>query len=70
MTIAKDPLRFMLVVEDNPIEEVMQFRSLGIVISSTHDPFKDLRGQINTASALSRCLPDIVWSSPYMRKDS
>ncbi|XP_057667260.1 uncharacterized protein LOC130900578 [Diorhabda carinulata] len=70
MTIAKDPLRCKLVVEDNPIEQVMQFRYLGIDISSTHDPAKDLRSQINKASALSACLRDIVWSNPYMRKDS
>ncbi|XP_044760224.1 uncharacterized protein LOC123317680 [Coccinella septempunctata] len=70
MTIAKDPLRCKLVVEDNPIEQVMQFRYLGVDISSTHDPVKDLRSQINKASALSGCLRDIVWSNPYMRKDS
>ncbi|XP_056633913.1 uncharacterized protein LOC130443362 [Diorhabda sublineata] len=54
MTIAKDPLRCKLVAEDNPIE---QFRYLGIDISSTHDPVKDLRSWI-------------VWSNPYLRKDS
>ncbi|XP_057653819.1 uncharacterized protein LOC130892419 [Diorhabda carinulata] len=54
----------------NPIEQVMQFRYLGIDISSTHDPVKDLRSQINKASALSGYLRDIVWSDPYMRKDS
>ncbi|XP_056637705.1 uncharacterized protein LOC130445842 [Diorhabda sublineata] len=68
--MAKDPLRCKLVVEDNPIEQVMQFRCLGIDISSTHDPVKDLRSQINKASALSGCLRDIVWSNPYMRIDS
>ncbi|XP_056630500.1 uncharacterized protein LOC130441040 [Diorhabda sublineata] len=69
-TIEKDPLRCKLVVEDNPIEQVMQFRYLGIYISNTHDPVKGLRSQINKASALSGCLRDIVWSNPYMRKDS
>ncbi|XP_056635477.1 uncharacterized protein LOC130444396 [Diorhabda sublineata] len=59
MTIAKDPLRCKLVVEDNPIERIMHFRYLGIDgISSTHDPVKDLRSQINKTSALSRCLRD------------
>ncbi|XP_056647933.1 uncharacterized protein LOC130452580 [Diorhabda sublineata] len=70
MTIAKDPLRCKLVVEDNPIEQVMQFRNLGTDISSTPDPVKDPRSQINKASALSGYLRDIVWSNPYMRKDS
>ena len=31
---------------------------------------KDLRSQINKASALSECLRDIVWSIPYLRTDS
>ena len=68
--IAKDPLRRKLVMVDNPIDQVMQFEYLGIDISSSHDPVKDLRSQINKASALSGCLRDIVWSNPYMRKDS
>ncbi|XP_050519479.1 uncharacterized protein LOC126893388 [Diabrotica virgifera virgifera] len=70
ITKAKDPLRCKLVVENNPIEQVMPFRYLGIDISSTHDPVKDLRSQINKASALSGCLREIVWSKPYMRTDS
>ena len=34
------------------------------------DPAKDLKNQINKASALSGCLRDIVWSNSYMRTDS
>ncbi|XP_060534516.1 uncharacterized protein LOC132706935 [Cylas formicarius] len=70
ISIVKDPLRCKLVVEDKPIEQVMRFRYLGIDISSTHGPVKDIRSQINKASALSGCLRDIIWSNPYMRKDS
>ncbi|XP_057662518.1 uncharacterized protein LOC130897602 [Diorhabda carinulata] len=62
MTIASFTIRCKLVVKDNPIEQVMQFRYMGIDISSTHDPVKDLRSHINKASALSGCLRDIVWS--------
>ncbi|XP_056633386.1 uncharacterized protein LOC130442984 [Diorhabda sublineata] len=39
-------------------------------LSSTHNPVKDLKSQINKASALSGCLRDIVWSNSYMRKNS
>ncbi|XP_050503613.1 uncharacterized protein LOC126882681 [Diabrotica virgifera virgifera] len=70
MSTAKYPLRCKLVVENNPIEQVMQFRYLGIDISSADDPVKDLRSQINRASALSRGLRGIVWSNPYMGPDS
>lgn len=57
-------------VEDDPIEQVKLFRYLCIDISSTYDPVKDQRNHINEASALLGCLRDIIWSNPYMPKDS
>lgn len=70
MTIAKEPLRCKLVIEDKPIEQVMQFKYLGMNISSDHDPTKDLRGQINKAAVTSGCLREIIWNNQYMRMDS
>lgn len=60
MTIAKEPIRCKLTVEDKPIEQVTQFRYLGIDISSGHNPEKDLRSQINKASVIAGCLREIV----------
>uniref|UniRef100_A0AAR5P179 Reverse transcriptase domain-containing protein n=1 Tax=Dendroctonus ponderosae TaxID=77166 RepID=A0AAR5P179_DENPD len=37
MTIAKEPMRCTLVIDNTSIEQVMQFRSLGIEMSSAHD---------------------------------
>ena len=53
VTIAKEPPRRELVVEDKPTEHVMQFRCQGVDISSAQDPAKDLRSQSNKESALS-----------------
>ena len=53
MTIAKEPLRCKLVIEDKPNEQVMAVRYVGVDISSAHDPAKDPTSQINKASALS-----------------
>ena len=65
MTIAKEPLRCKLVVEDKPIELVIQFRYLDLNISSAHNPANDPRSLINKAGYLR----DIVWSNPYMHTD-
>ena len=70
ITFAKDPVRCKLVVENNIIEQVSQFKYLGIELSGYHDPVKDLRSQVNKATAISGCLRQIVWSNQYMRKDS
>ena len=39
-------------------------------MSHYHDPEKDLRSQINRATAMSGCLRQIVWTNPFMRTDS
>jgi len=39
-------------------------------LSSYHDPVKDLRSQINKATAMSGCLRRIIWTNEYTRKDS
>ncbi|XP_060525304.1 uncharacterized protein LOC132701439 [Cylas formicarius] len=70
MTMTREPIRCKLIVEDKPIEQVMQFQYLGMNMSSCHDPTKDLRDQINKASATSGCLREIVWANGYMQKDS
>jgi len=54
ITFAKVPVRCRLVVQDKIIEQVSQFKYLGMDLSSCH--VKDLRRQINKASAMSGCL--------------
>ncbi|XP_057667256.1 uncharacterized protein LOC130900574 [Diorhabda carinulata] len=39
-------------------------------LSSYHDPVKDLKSQINKATAISGCLRQTIWANEYMRKDS
>ncbi|XP_060519855.1 uncharacterized protein LOC132698036 [Cylas formicarius] len=69
LTITREPIS-KLVIEDKPIEQAMQFKYLGINMSSGHDPTKDLRDQINKASATSGCIREIVWANGYMWKDT
>jgi len=70
ITFAKDAVRCKLVLQDKIMEQVSQFKYLGMDLSSYHDPVKDLRSQINKASAMSGCLRQIIWANEYMRKDS
>lgn len=70
ITFAKDPVRCKLVVQDKIIEQVSQFKYLGMDLSSHHDPAKDLRSQINKATAMSGCLRQTIWANEYMRWDS
>jgi len=51
-----------LVVQDKIIEQVSQFKYLGM---DRHD----LGSQINKASAMSACLRQIIWTNEYMQKD-
>ena len=69
VTIAKELLRCKLVMEDKPIEQVMQFGNLDVNTSRAHDPDKDPRSQISKAPASPGCLRDTVWSNPYTRTD-
>lgn len=70
MTFSRDIIRCKLVVENEIVEQVMQFKYLGADITSGHDPVKELRGQINKALVMSGCLRDVAWNNKYMRRDS
>ena len=50
----KELLICKLVVEDKLIEQVMQFRYLGVDISSAHDLANDMRSQINKVGIPTR----------------
>ena len=70
ITFAKEPVRCKLVVQNKIIEQVSQFKYLGMDLSSYYNPVKDLRSQINKATAISGCLRQIIWANEYMRKNS
>ncbi|XP_048521459.1 uncharacterized protein LOC125504114 [Dendroctonus ponderosae] len=61
MKIAREPVRCKLAIEDKIIEQVLQFRYLGVDLSSSHDPVKDPRSKINKAAG---------WANQYMRTKS
>ncbi|KAH1028339.1 hypothetical protein HUJ05_001700 [Dendroctonus ponderosae] len=70
MTIAREPVGCKLAIENKIVEKVLQFKYIGIDLSSSHDPVKDLRIQINKAAAVSGYLREIAWANQYMRTES
>ncbi|XP_030758796.1 ATP-dependent DNA helicase PIF1-like [Sitophilus oryzae] len=61
--------RDVLVVQDKIIEQVSQFKYLGMD-RATMIQRRTLRSQINKATAMSGCLRQTIWANEYMRWDS
>ena len=62
LTIAKEPLRYKLAVYGKSMEQVMNFKYLGVTITSS--------GDLEKAFLISGYLRDIIWRSKYMSMDS
>ena len=69
LTVNKWPVRCKLQLRQNVIEQVMTFKYLGENISS--DGFlKEVRKQVNKASAISGCLKSYIWKNKYLRRET
>ena len=69
-TIAKEPLRCKLAVYGKSIKQVMNFKYLGVTITSSRDLEKEVKAQTVKASLISGYLRDIIWQNKYMLVDS
>uniref|UniRef100_A0AAR5QD25 Reverse transcriptase domain-containing protein n=1 Tax=Dendroctonus ponderosae TaxID=77166 RepID=A0AAR5QD25_DENPD len=70
MTVARELTRCKPVIINEIVGQVTTFKYLGGDISSRHEPFKDLKSQINKASLTSGCLRDVIWNNKQMSIDS
>ena len=70
LTIAKEPLRCKLAVYGKSKEQVMNFKYLGVTITSSRDLEKEVKAQTLKASLISGYLRDIIWRNKYMSVDS
>ncbi|XP_055379481.1 uncharacterized protein LOC129610789 [Condylostylus longicornis] len=70
MTISKHPLRVKLAVYNQPIEQVMEFKYLGNLITSSRDLSKEVKTQSIKAASISGYLRDVIWKNSYMRISS
>lgn len=70
LTISKEPTRCKLVVDNNPVEQVMSFDYLGVNISSYGSLHKEVVQQTNKAAVVSGCLRDVIWRNKEMSTNS
>lgn len=70
MTIAKDPLRCKLAIENKPIEQVMQLKYLGTTITSSGMSLQEVKDQVTKANRIAGCLNHAIWYNKYLRQES
>ncbi|XP_015187255.1 PREDICTED: uncharacterized protein LOC107072109 [Polistes dominula] len=70
MTTSKTPLRCKLVVDDNIIEQVMEFNYLGIKISSFGDIESEVREQAIKAARTASLLNNTIFRNKHLRMDA
>ena len=63
MTIAKEPLRCKLAIENNIIEQIISFEYLGCKITSAGLLEDEARKQVNKAAAISGHLEYPIWKN-------
>lgn len=70
LTISREPTRCKLIIDNQPIEQVMLFNYLGATISSFGNLTTEVRDQVTKANQISGCLRDIVWKNKNMTTKS
>ena len=69
LTFSKNPVRCKLTIDNKPIEQVMEFKYLGVNLLSFHNLQYEIKEQINKAAAISGCLRTQIWKNKYLRLD-
>uniref|UniRef100_A0A1B0D569 Uncharacterized protein n=1 Tax=Phlebotomus papatasi TaxID=29031 RepID=A0A1B0D569_PHLPP len=59
LTVSKKPIRCKLYLNNAPIEQVMEFKYLGVETTSHRDLHAEVRHQAARAAAISGCLRDV-----------
>lgn len=70
MCISKNPIRCKLEVNGKIIQQVMDFKYLGIHISSSRRLIDEVRTQVFKASRISGYLRDVIWKNKYLNIES
>lgn len=66
MTIAKEPLRCKLAIDNNIVDQIMAFEYLGCKITSTGFLEDEVRKQTNKAAAISGHLNYPIWKNKHL----
>lgn len=66
IVITKEPIRCKLEIENKIIEQLMDFKYLGINLSSYGDLVSEVKEQVTKASRVAGCLNDTIWRNRYL----
>ncbi|XP_055389920.1 uncharacterized protein LOC129618916 [Condylostylus longicornis] len=66
MTVSKDPVRCKLSINNHIIEQVFNFKYLGVNITSSRGNETETCAQAGKAAAISGYLRDVIWKNKYM----
>lgn len=66
LTISKEPRRCKLAVYNQSVNQVMQFKYLGSIITSDRNLEEEVRDQKIKAFIISGNLRDIIWRNKHM----
>ena len=69
LTIAKEPLRCKLAVYGKSMEQVINFKYLGVTITSSRDLEKEVKAQTLKVFLISGYLRDKIWRNKNMSVD-
>lgn len=70
LTISKEPRRCKLAIYNEPVEQVMSFKYLGVNITSSRNLQEEVKAQTTKAALISGYLRDIIWRNKYMSIES
>nr|XP_018912057.1 PREDICTED: uncharacterized protein LOC109040537 [Bemisia tabaci] len=70
MVVSRNPIRCKLEVDGKMIEQVMEFKYLGALLTSAKDLGTEVRDQALKAARIAGCLNEMVWRNKYMARES
>ncbi|XP_072159004.1 uncharacterized protein [Bemisia tabaci] len=70
MVVSRNPIRCKLEVDGKMIEQVMEFKYLGALLTSAKDLGTEVQDQALKAARVAGCLNEMVWRNKYMARES
>lgn len=70
MVVSRYPIRCKLEVDGSMVEQVMEFKYLGALLTSVKDLGTEVQDQAIKAARVAGCLNEMVWRNKYMALES
>ena len=66
----KTQIRCKLEIDGKMVEKIMEFKYLGVIITSSGDLVREVKTQAQQAARVTGSLNDLVWRNKYIRKET